>query len=279
MSHPITGIDHAFLLVRDLDEAARSYARLGFTVSPRGLHSEHKGTANHTIMLDGDYFELLGIVREVPGNAEHRTNLAKGEGLNAIACQVGDTRAAVQALAELGLTTTEPVDFERPVTLPGGGSGRAAFTVAAFDSSVVPHGYVFMCQHHTRETVWLPELTHHANGARTLAGIVAAVDDPAAIANGYARLYAAGTTTPIVGGLEVWTGNTPIQFVTPSTLSARYPDITVPTAAYAVLRIRAADLTKARDVVAAGGIAAHDTADGFAVAPETAAGAILEFVA
>ena len=98
MTHPIIGIDHVFILVRDLDTAARQYEKLGFTVSPRGLHSEHKGTANHTIMLEKDYFELLGVVREVPGNEAHRASLAEGEGLAAIACRVADTRAAVRIL-------------------------------------------------------------------------------------------------------------------------------------------------------------------------------------
>ena len=278
MTHPITGIDHVFLLVRDLDDAAARYAELGFTVSPRGLHSEHKGTANHTIMLEDDYFELLGVVRETPANAEHRANLDKGEGLAAIACRVADTRAAVDALGEIGLPTTEVVDFERPVPLPAGGEGRAAFSVAAFAPAAVPHGYVFMCQHHTPETVWLPELTRHANGATGLAGVVAAVDDPATVAAGYAQLFAAGTVRPTPGGMEVGTGNTPITFLTRDALAARYPGTALPTSAYQVLRLRTADLAAARRVVAAAGMATMPTAEGFAVAPAVAAGAVLEFV-
>ena len=76
MSHPVKGIDHCFALVQDLDLAARQYAALGFTLSPRGLHSEAKGSANYTIMFPDDYFELLGLLRETPGNASRRESLA-----------------------------------------------------------------------------------------------------------------------------------------------------------------------------------------------------------
>ncbi|MFD2856181.1 VOC family protein [Seohaeicola zhoushanensis] len=60
MTHPVKGIDHCFALVDDLDDAAAQYGALGFTLSPRGMHSAAKGTANHTIMFPEDYFELLG---------------------------------------------------------------------------------------------------------------------------------------------------------------------------------------------------------------------------
>jgi hypothetical protein len=40
---------------------AAAYRRLGFTLSPRATHSAAMGTANHTIMLENDYFELLSV--------------------------------------------------------------------------------------------------------------------------------------------------------------------------------------------------------------------------
>ncbi len=67
MTHPVTGIDHAFLLANDLDDAARRYAALGVTPSPRGLHSAAKGSANHTITFPRDCFELLGIITPTEG--------------------------------------------------------------------------------------------------------------------------------------------------------------------------------------------------------------------
>ena len=181
MTHPVKGIDHVFLLIDDLDEGLERYRALGFTVSPRGLHSAVKGTANHTIMFPDDYVELLGILQPTPANAGRRDLLARsGEGLHAIACRIDDAEAAAAALSEIGILTQDLGSFERPVDLPDGTTGVAAFTTVAFQPSETPFGFVFMCQHRSRETVWIPELVVHANGAIGLGGVVAASSDVAA---------------------------------------------------------------------------------------------------
>jgi catechol 2,3-dioxygenase-like lactoylglutathione lyase family enzyme len=51
----VIGIDHAVVMVKDLEKAADNYRQLGFTLSPRGTHSAHMGTGNYTIMFDPDY--------------------------------------------------------------------------------------------------------------------------------------------------------------------------------------------------------------------------------
>ena len=82
----VIGIDHAVVVVRDLDNAAENWKRLGFTVSPRGTHSAKMGSGNYTIMLDPDYMELLGVLVETEHNAPTRAFLGKrGEGIERIA--------------------------------------------------------------------------------------------------------------------------------------------------------------------------------------------------
>ena len=71
----VIGIDHAVVVVRDLDKAAENWKRLGFTVSPRGTHSAKMGSGNYTIMLDPDYIELLGVLVETEHNAPARAFL------------------------------------------------------------------------------------------------------------------------------------------------------------------------------------------------------------
>lgn len=84
-------------------------------------------------MLEGSYVELLGVVNPTPANAAQRDALARGEeGLTAVACTIGDARAAAAGLAELGIPIAHVVDCERPVDLPSGGTGRAAFSIADF---------------------------------------------------------------------------------------------------------------------------------------------------
>lgn len=283
MSHPVTGIDHCYLLVKDLDASLAAYEKLGFTISPRGYHSAHMGSANHTIMFPEDYFELLGMVSDTDSNKGRRELIAEnGEGLYAVACRAGDVGEAEGKLAALGIETTGRRNFERPVPLPSGGEAPAAFSVLEFAEKEVPLGLAFMCQHHTPETVWLPELLKHANGAKGLAGLIARADDPKSTAEAFARLFAAGSREPVEGGFKVATGSAPIVILSTEGLADRYRDFDLsatPRGAFAVLQIAVDDLGTVEKVLSGNGVHAHRTGEGLAVAPEAASGAIVEFVA
>lgn len=285
MSHPVKGVDHVFLLVHDLERSRGQYERLGFTISPRGLHSQDKGTANHTIMFPQDYIELLGIVAQVPGNAARRDMLQRdGEGMRAIACRIDEARAAKQALSALDLPTGPVGDFERPVTLPDGTTAPAAFSAVAFENSLLPFGTVFMCQHKTPETVWLPELLHHANGAVALSGLIAQSPDPAEDAARLARLFAAGRATPVTGGAVVETGHrsASVSILSPQALQERYPGMDLnglPARGLAGTVVRVADLAQTRACLDKQGIAFLPTTEGLAVPADLCSGAIVEFVA
>jgi catechol 2,3-dioxygenase-like lactoylglutathione lyase family enzyme len=285
MSHPVMGIDHVYLLVDDLAQSRDAFARLGFTISPRGLHSASKGTANHTIMFPHDYFELLGVVADTPDNADRREKLARdGQGLHAVACRIADAEGAKAALAELGIATGEVGSFSRPVPLPGGGEANAAFRTLQFEAAEVPVGTCFMCQHLTRDSVWIPELIDHANGANGLAGIVAGTDDPSGAAERFGRLFADGRTAAIDGGMRTETGasSAPLVFLSREALASRYPDFDLgatPTGAFAALQVHVPDEGRARSAVEQGGLSPVRTASGFAIGPANASGTILEFVA
>jgi len=141
-----------------------------------------------------------------------------------------------------------------------------------------------MCQHKTRETVWLPELLEHANGARALAGIVSSAEAPGTTASRFARLFADGRVEDVEGGKRVVTGpdSAPLLILSRMALAARYPAFDMAATAqgaHAALMIRVADLGKAREAVSAGGFTIADTDEGFAVPPQEAGGAVIEFVA
>jgi len=61
MRKNILGIDHAVFAVRDLDVARETFARMGFSVTPRRNHT--LGSRNHCIVLGDDYLELLWLTR------------------------------------------------------------------------------------------------------------------------------------------------------------------------------------------------------------------------
>ncbi len=284
MSHPVKGVDHVFLLVDDLERSAGHWRRLGFTLSPRGLHSKEKGTGNYTIMLQDDYVELLGIVAETPGNLHQREKLAaEGEGLHAIACRIANARDAKAGLTELNIATGDVGAFSRPVQLPGGGEGVAAFETVSFDDAEVPQGMMFMCQHKTRDTVWLPELQEHANGAQEIAAIVAISASPEADAARYARLFAEGSVTVRDGVAIVSTGprSAEILVASPEAAARLYPGVDLaatPKKAFAALRIRVRSLDAAKAALKANGVAWTETPSGLAAAPADADGTLLELV-
>ena len=185
----VGGVDHVVVTVRDLDKAAAEWAALGFTLSPRGLHSAHIGTANLTIMLGDDYIELLGVVTPTEQNARTRAFLENGEGIERTAFTALDAVKGAADLTAEGMTPLGPVDFSRPVPLADGSVGEARFTVFRWPIDQNPGGMrIFACQHHTRDTVWLPELQNHKNGATRLKRIEIVSKDPKSSAEHMARL-------------------------------------------------------------------------------------------
>lgn len=284
MTHPVKGIDHCFVLVDDLSAAAAQYASLGFTLSPRGLHSESKGSANYTIMFPDDYLELLGLLKPTEANAARQQNLTvQGQGLHAIACRIDSAEGAAQDLDLLGIATHGLGNFERPVSLPDGSTGVAAFSTVAFAPDEVPLGMVFMCQHKTRETVWLPELLTHANTACGLGAFFAMSDEPEQDAAKFARLWAAGQARTDEGGVSVDTGqnSAPLLVKSPAAMALRFPGLDLSAtakSAFAGVQIKVRAMTALSNCLAEANIPAVQTRYGVAVRPEYAAGAIIEFV-
>jgi catechol 2,3-dioxygenase-like lactoylglutathione lyase family enzyme len=104
-------LDHAVVLVRDLDAAAERYAALlGRGPSWRGVHPA-LGTANVLYRLDNTYLELLSPQRQGDLAEGLRTRLEeKGEGLLGLAFGTDDADLCRSALAERGLHPADPVE-------------------------------------------------------------------------------------------------------------------------------------------------------------------------
>ncbi|RZN08325.1 VOC family protein [Bradyrhizobium genosp. SA-3] len=225
----VIGIDHAVVMVKDLDQAAENYRQLGFTVSPRGTHSVHMGTGNYTIMFDSDYMELLGVLAATELNAPARAFLDKhGEGIERIAFTAVDSAAGAEEIRARGLTPIGPTDFERPVTLPDGTVSAAKFRTFMWPTAEAPGGVrIFACQHKTRETVWIPELMKHANAARRIKQTLIATPEPAKEAAHLGRLIDREPKTDTDGAVTVPSGGDRADFVylTLDQLGKRYPGV------------------------------------------------------
>lgn len=222
----ILGLDHVVVTVRDLDASARQWQSLGFTVSPRGTHSPILGSGNYTIMFGDDYVELLGILAETEHNKPTRDFLKEREGIERAAFTTDDAAAGADELKSRGLEALGPVHFGRPVDLPNGGKGEAKFNVFRWPLDENPGSLrIFACQHLTRETVWIPELQSHANGASRIIRVEVLADDAKAAAEHLSRLIDEPVKQQDDGWLVPSGGKrADFLFYDAAGLARRYPD-------------------------------------------------------
>jgi glyoxalase-like protein len=277
----VVGIDHAVVMVKELDKAAENWKRLGFTVSPPGTHSTHMGSGNYTIMFDPDYMELLGVLTSTEHNAPARAYLAKhGDGIERVALTAVDATAGAEEIRARGYTPIGPTDFERPVTMPDGTLSAAKFRTFQWPTAEAPGGVrIFACQHKTRETVWIAELMKHANGARRLRQVLIATQDPAKDAAHLSRMIDREARNEPDGAVAVPSGADRADFVFLSRdqLAKRYPGVALaglPERGGAGLVI-AADLTQAEKALGSSGIRSGGS---ICVPPAAANGTLLAFV-
>jgi catechol 2,3-dioxygenase-like lactoylglutathione lyase family enzyme len=274
MRRHLQGIDHAVILVRDLDKAQKSYARMGFTLTPRGFHT--LGSQNHCIMFERDYLELLAVPRPHPALQAFSDFLAQGEGLGALALATDDAGGLYAELAADGIAADAPLEFSRPVA----DLGEARFRIVQLPREVSPGCLMFACQHFTRHLVWRPELERHAVGATQIAAVALVVEDTVRAASAYANLFGARPQT-IDEGLLVQTGSASIALASRWKLGHRLHGVGLPLRPrplVAALFIRVADRARAADVLRRNGLQPVPLADGsLAVSAEDAHGITVVF--
>lgn len=279
-------LDHAVVLVHDLAAAERRYRRLGFVLTPPGSHPT-LGTANHTIMFEMDYLELLAVIRRTAGNARWAAALDRREGLGAVAFGTADARALRQTLAGRGFSLGEVIDFARPVKRPEG-PVEARFTVLHLPDEATPAIPGFFCQQHTPEYVWLPEFQRHPNTAWRVAGLTIVAPDPGVLGSAYDRLLGRAFVHPHPGGVAVDLRGTRLWIVSPAYAEARLgrdwdqtasQSASAPWPLPAGLSIAVRDLDAARRALDQGGTAWRPFGrHSILVGPEWADGVFLEFV-
>ena len=283
MARQIAGIDHAIIGVRNLEQARASYQRLGFQATPRGRHVGW-GTANYCLMFANDYLELLGIVDPAEFTNDLERFLAEREGLLALALRSTDPVATHAAWQDAGLAPDEIADLGRRlepdlelrfanVMLPPAATGGVRLFACA---ALTPEPM--------REAAWL----HHPNGARGIASVTVAVDDPESFYEPMARVFGSICLTQTDDTLAVHTGNSVLLFVTPDDLDMLHPELEAiatdalsdgaPTLAALSLTVR--DLAATAAWLDHQGLAyRRDSGGTIGVPPAETHGVMLEFVA
>jgi hypothetical protein len=279
MSLPVPTLDHVVVNVHDrMDEAQALYARLGFTLTPRGYHS--LGSVNHLAIFGTDYLELIGTP---PGGGGRQDILGWPTGLNGLVFGTDDSTAVAAALAEAGVEASAPNEFTRPVELPGG-PRDAVFRTVRLPNAATEAGRLYFCHHFTRDLVWRDEWRRHANGTTGVLEAVVAATDPARLAGLFARMFGAASVRPIGGGFRLAVGLSRFDVVDPRELSACFGAAAAPalgrTEWMAALVLRTQGLDMAEAALREGGVAvAVRTPDRVLVGPDATMGVTLAFVA
>ncbi|MFO0996045.1 MAG: VOC family protein [Alphaproteobacteria bacterium] len=178
-------LDHVGVGVRDLDAAARTYERLGFTLSPFARHAGAvepggpvvaRATANRCAMLKGGYIELIAVVDPNLPSGGLDQRIAAREGIHIVAFGSEDPVAANAALIEAGFQARGSVYLERMVDTPEG-PRLAKFDRVPVAPAEMPEAVIFHIKHLTRDVLWQLPLLKHANRAVGLDEVWIHADD------------------------------------------------------------------------------------------------------
>ena len=224
MKRAVKGLDHVVVMVDGIDAAETTYRKLGFQVQPRGFHKK-LGTANHLMIFDTDYFEILGIVEDTEFNAERREWLKDGGGLANVALATEGADVAFEAFKAAGLNPDAPLFFDRAVEVAGK-TELAKFRTVRIPKTNMPVVGFFVCEHLTPEFVYRPEWAAHPNGARGILGVTVIAEQPAKWIAELEKYFGSDSVKREGDGLVVDTGTQPIRYMTPKDYAVRYPGIT-----------------------------------------------------
>lgn len=276
----IRGLDHVILLVGDLDRAEANFRKLGFALTPRGVH-RHQPSQNHTAVFADNYLELLYYPEEERFTSRFSALPSGYEGLAAVALHPSSSDAVHDELEAMGLSPPPVQAGERPVETPDG-IKHARWRNQNFPPDAPPLPLTFCCEHQAREAVYLPGADIHLNGAKTLAELFMVHPEPVSLQGIYARVFGAAAVTADAEGIMARPGNSTWRVLTPAAFARRFPRVPIaPVAAsgrFVGAVVTVASLSKVSEILKQAGIAPANSADGGLVPPpEDASGMVLEF--
>ena len=274
---PVPTLDHVVVNARDrIDQAADTFRRLGFTLTPRGYHT--LGSMNHLAMFGTDYLELIAAK---PGDDSRPEIMSAPLGLDALVFATEDAAATYEALRRNEVPIDPPQQFSRPVQVRGE-ARDAVFRTTRLPRSVSPAGRFYFCQHLTRDLVWRDEWRSHANGAVGIARAVIAAEKPEIPGGLFARMFGQHAVRETDDGCSLIVGLSRFDVVTPAALWEMFggaaPDSRGRQDYMAALTIRTLSLDAVETALEAGGIRGWDRIGTSVLVPATEAfGVTIEF--
>jgi len=281
-------LDHLVLCVRNLEQAGHDLQKLGFTLTPTGVHPF--GTSNRLAMFRNNFLEVLAVTdpaavpAAAPGRfsfAAHQENfLSVAEGMSMLALHSTDAHADAARFAATGIGAYAPFDFGRDAALPGGGTARVQFSLAFATDPAAPGIAFFTCQQrHAPDLFWKPAYQSHANGALRVIEVVMSAPKPAQHRAFLERLTEATAELDEAGRLSVGNADDRITILGPGEIKRRLPGSTpCDDPRFCAARLVVRDLDATRRELSRNGVEVR-MIDGVLLTPPAAAhGLALEFI-
>ena len=246
-------LDHVGVAVSTLDLAHDVYAKLGFTLTARSIHSGSTepggpvvpwGSGNHCAMFEQGYLELIGITD--PNLYTSVSRLVENyQGTHIIALGVEDSDKAFEVINGRSGMVQPAAKLERMAPFgPDGSEGRLAeFRNIHTIQEKVPEGRMIFIQHLTRDVLWQSHLLDHPNGAVAMAETAVCVVDLEATCARYTAMLAVDPTRHGADIAVYDLGNTKLYVLTEVGLGKWAPGVTAPTLPWVVgFGVRVKDL-------------------------------------
>ena len=195
MTKAIREIDHLLTYVRDLDAAAATFRRMGFTLSPLS-RIEAMGISNHLVLMRqgipgfANYIELMSAHDRARLPPPMAKVLSGPEGIKSMVLGTEDAVAAQQAMVKHGFAAAPPVHVKREWKIAPGQSVFPEFDVLMPVEAPLAFN---ACRYFNVDLYLRPEWRVHANGAQRMTTVFAVADEPAAVARRYGDLFDAST--------------------------------------------------------------------------------------
>lgn len=280
-------LDHLVICVRDLTQAAPDWQKLGFTLTPTGVHPF--GTSNRLAMFADNFLELLAVTDAAavppaaPGRfsfaAHNQDFVARGEGMSMLALHSADAHADAAHFSAHHIRAYAPFDFGRDAMLPDGCSARVEFSLAFATDPAMPGIAFFTCQQrHPPELFWKPDYQRHPNGATRVIEVVMSAAEPARHREFLERLMESPAELA-PARLTIGKTGDRITVLGPADLSRRLPGFAADASPrFCAVRLAVADLDATRRSLTANGVGFEVSGPVLLVPSAASHGLALEFV-
>lgn len=261
--HPVLGtghgVDHATWLTRSLAQTSRTFADLGFNVSP--VDSYDNGFENGTIYFsDGTYLELFGVHDAQAVAAGSESHAVDGpEGLTWVTIDTSSVADTVNYLEARGHELFGPESLPDPAAW--------SYRLAGLERDSLPGRRLYFIEYNderrqtrrqARPETWRVRETH-GNGAQGLRSVWVAVRDLAEAETAYRRNgFALGRQFDLphlqAVAREISTGDRSIVLVQSAADSPVSHRLGSGSAAFIGASVRVQDLARARSIMMESGI-------------------------